>query len=223
MPAFTDSQGKVWTVEVTVGLVRRVRTVTAADEGIGRVIDLAEVSGAKFIANLLVDRFAVAVVAWLLCEEQARQDKISEDDFYRRIAAVYDKVTSAIVEAAASFGKSQEERTIFLGLVQSSLNANAALLASEQAKARAVELDAISQTPSQVQQLQTERLQRMREAEQELFEELTSSTNAGGSQPSPGSAAPADTPTASSSDSPSNDSAPNGSSPPSSSSASAAT
>ncbi len=214
MPAFNDSKGTSWPVTVTVGLVRKVRLATAADEGIGRTIDLAEVSGSTFIETLLKDRLAVMVVAWLLCEAQAIESNITEEQFYQRAVPAFDNVRRAIVEAAADFGKSQEERTIFLGLIDAQLNASAASLASEHATAQAVLLEATRLTPAEVQQQQTDRLQAMRQQEQKIFEAMTSSTTAGDSQPLPDSAPPTSTPTASLSDLPSSDSAPNGTEPP---------
>lgn len=203
MFGFTDHTGKRWDVEITVSRVRRVALATRNDEGIGKVINIAEPSASQFVADVLSDRIVMAVVLWHLCWKQCEDAKIDEDEFYRRVGLSLNDAREALIGAASVFMKSPEEQRTFRETINAALNVSAALNAKDAAELSALQTIANEQAST----MHADALRRLRAIEQtqsEIFQRLTSgksSESATGSPLSPESTLTATTPTENSSDS----------------------
>ena len=95
MAKFSDAKDREWIVDVTVGTIKKVRK--ALD------IDLADPSGAD--VNRMVDDPVLLVdTLWLLCEDQAKEKKITDEDFGRGLVGdPIELATTALLDAVADF------------------------------------------------------------------------------------------------------------------------
>lgn len=214
MFGFTDQTGKHWDIEITVAKVRRVAIATRDDQSIGKVINIGDPSASQFIADVLTDRIVMAVVLWHLCCDQCQASNINEDEFYRRVAFNLTEAREALIGAASVFMKSPEESQTFREAISAALNVSAALNAKDAAELQALQTIANEQTPGSMRADALKRLRAVEQAQEAIFQRLTSGPSlesAIDSQLSPESTLTATTPTENSSDLPSPKNEPSGS------------
>ena len=86
MKSFTDNIGRVWTVNVNVGTVKRVRALCGVD--IANIISVKP-DGKPEVAlleRLATDPVLLVDVLYAACKEEADARKISDEDFGRAMA-----------------------------------------------------------------------------------------------------------------------------------------
>ena len=85
MGSFKDNQDRTWSIDLTVGAVKRIRSSLEID-----LLDLRE----QTFTQLSNDVLLMHDVVWLLCKEEAAKRGISEEQF--GAAVVGDPVSDAI-------------------------------------------------------------------------------------------------------------------------------
>ena len=109
MKTFTDKTGHVWEVEVTVGTVERVRTL--AD------VDLVEILSTDLLQRLRVDPVTLVHILWGICEPQAVKEKITPDEFGRRLTGeTIDAALVCLLEGLVDFFPNPTRRILELTL-----------------------------------------------------------------------------------------------------------
>ena len=95
MKSFEDKSGAKWELEVTVGVVKRVRAVLN--------IDLAKLDETLY-ERLADDPVLLVDLLWVLCEKQAQGRQISDEQFGEGLAGdSIEAATTALLEAVADF------------------------------------------------------------------------------------------------------------------------
>ncbi len=95
MAKFKDAKDREWIVDVTVGIIKKVRK--ALD------IDLADPSGAD-VNHMIDDPVLLVDTLWLLCEDQAKEKEITDEDFGRGLVGdPIELATTALLDAVADF------------------------------------------------------------------------------------------------------------------------
>lgn len=85
MGSFKDNQERTWSIDLTVGKLKRIRST----------LDINLLDGnPNTFDNLAEDVFVMHDLVWLLCEEQAAKREISEEEF--GAAVVGDPIADAI-------------------------------------------------------------------------------------------------------------------------------
>ena len=102
MPTFTDEAGRHWKVRVDATGIRNVREIKT--EG-GEVIDLGSLAkGAENFVAMAEDPCLLCNVLFVLCEDQAKDHSVSDEDFGRLLAGdVIENATLALEEAITDF------------------------------------------------------------------------------------------------------------------------
>jgi len=85
MHTFTDTQGRSWTVHVTVDTIKRVRALTGTD--------LLAVAGGDLLERLSTDPVLLADVLYAVVKPEADAKQVSDADFGRALAG--DAISSA--------------------------------------------------------------------------------------------------------------------------------
>jgi len=83
--SFKDNQERTWSIDLTVGAVKRIRSVLSID-----LLDLRDDTFTRLASDILLMHDLV----WLLCEEQATKRGIGEEEF--GAAVVGDPLSDAI-------------------------------------------------------------------------------------------------------------------------------
>jgi hypothetical protein len=105
MHAFIDNQGRRWTLEITVGSIKRVKALTGVD--LYALID----DGAKKLGELLTDVVGLVDVLYALCEEQCKAESISDEDFGRSFSGdALESAGEAFVEEVIFFTPNRRAR-----------------------------------------------------------------------------------------------------------------
>ena len=95
MKTFEDKNGTVWELEVTVGVVKRVRAVLE--------IDLARLDETLY-ERLSEDPVLLVDLLWVICEKQARERNITDEQFGESLTGdAIEAATTALLEAVADF------------------------------------------------------------------------------------------------------------------------
>lgn len=88
MKSFKDSEGRTWEIAINVATVRRVRgSVLKLD--LMKLVD----DGAKGLGELLADVVGFVDLIYVLCQSQAEQRGITDEDFGRGMGG--DSITAA--------------------------------------------------------------------------------------------------------------------------------
>lgn len=107
MQVFVDNKNRKWTVEVTVGDVRRIRAELHID--LPKLFD----DSCKGLGALLDDPVQIVDVLWLLCEAQANAVKVTPKEFGRAFAGdALERGADCLVEAAIDFFPNARTRTL---------------------------------------------------------------------------------------------------------------
>jgi len=138
MQTFTDTQGRVWSVAITVDAVKRVRALTGTD--------LLAVAGGDLLERLSTDPILLADVLYACVKPEADAKQVSDIDFGRALAGdVIGAATTALLQdiidffpapkralLAKALGKLGEVQTAALEAASIRLEAvNAAAIASQ--------------------------------------------------------------------------------------------
>lgn len=92
---FTDLVGREWTIRLDAPLVKRVKEICG--------IMLTDLRSDPFL-KLSSDPILLVDVLWLLCEDQAKQRAITDQEFGKSISdEQIDSAASALVVAVANF------------------------------------------------------------------------------------------------------------------------
>ena len=108
MGQFKDSEGRPWTIVATVHTVRRVKRDTAdADNGF-EGIDLTK---AEVITTLGDDVFELGEVLYSLCQDQAKERDLDEDQFASAFDGdVIQGAVECLIDAMVSFTRPAKKR-----------------------------------------------------------------------------------------------------------------
>lgn len=101
---FTDTQGRAWTIDVTVTALRRVNALVG--------VDLAQAFTKPAVLGELIDNpVALADVLYALCQPQAKERGVSDEQFGEGLAGdVINAATWALLEGLRSFQRSPAAR-----------------------------------------------------------------------------------------------------------------
>lgn len=96
MKTFADNAGRIWTVQVNVDAIRRVRDLAK--------VDLLEIVEGKLIERLIGDPVLLCDVIYCVCKEQADAQNVTDVDFGRAMAGdVIEGATTALLEDLVDF------------------------------------------------------------------------------------------------------------------------
>ncbi|MEX0654868.1 MAG: hypothetical protein WD151_12160 [Phycisphaeraceae bacterium] len=105
MNSFTDSQGRTWTLTVTVDAIKRVRRLTE--------IDLLEAVSGRLLERLAGDPVVLCDVLYALCRPEAESKQVTDEDFGRAMAGdAIEQATAALLEALADFFPSRKRQLL---------------------------------------------------------------------------------------------------------------
>jgi hypothetical protein len=105
MHTFADNLGRTWYVTINVTTVRRVRA--ALDVDLYQLVD----DGMQALGKLVADPVRLADVLYVLCQEDAEKQQVSDEDFGRALGG--DAITSAaeaFVEELVDFFPDERSR-----------------------------------------------------------------------------------------------------------------
>jgi len=93
MHIFEDRNGMGWHVEITVGTVKKLRALG---------IDIVSVDG-KGLAGLVDDPVSLSDALWAICEAQANERGITDEEFFAAIdgnsvVSATDAITEAVID-----------------------------------------------------------------------------------------------------------------------------
>jgi len=93
---FTDNTGRVWTVALNVGTLKRVRAL--------REVDLMQAVEGKLVEKLIADPVLLCDVLYAVCKEEAEKQNVSDEDFGRGLGGdAIDSATTALLEELVDF------------------------------------------------------------------------------------------------------------------------
>ena len=97
MKTFTDSKGRTWEIELNVRQMKRVRDALGVD-----LVNVISTGKDGAVATDTIDRVAndpilLCDILWVVCEEQAKQDGVTDVEFGSSLAG------EAIAEATRAF------------------------------------------------------------------------------------------------------------------------
>jgi hypothetical protein len=104
MKSFTDNVGRVWTVNVNVGTVKRVRALCNVD--IASIVTM-ETDGKpkiELLERLANDPVLLVDVLYAVCKEEADAKNVSDEEFGRAMAGdSIEKATAALLDEIIDF------------------------------------------------------------------------------------------------------------------------
>ena len=99
MQTFTDSQGRPWSLVITISTVRRVRELVG--------VDLMQIAGGELL-NRLSDPVTLVDVLWAVCKPQADVKGINSEAFGEAMLGdAIEAATNALLAELVSFFPSQ--------------------------------------------------------------------------------------------------------------------
>lgn len=105
MNKFTDTEARDWIISINVQAVKEVREKCDVD-----LLDVGGKDGDVFL-ELVSNPITLVNVLYVLCEKQATEREISDEDFGRAMAGdVIDAATSAFVQALVNFTPNRRDR-----------------------------------------------------------------------------------------------------------------
>ena len=86
MKAFTDAKGRSWEIELNIRQMKRVRDILGVD-----LVNVIQTRSDGSIATDTIDRVAndpilLCDILWVLCEQQAKADGVTDEDFGRAMS-----------------------------------------------------------------------------------------------------------------------------------------
>ena len=105
MKTFTDTQGRVWTIAVTVDAVKRVRALTGTD--------LLAVAGGDLLERLSTDPVLLADVLYAVVKPEADAKQVTDADFGRALAGdAIGSATAALLGDIVDFFPAPKRRLL---------------------------------------------------------------------------------------------------------------
>ena len=96
LPKFNDSKGRSWTLAISIGLARKIRSETGVDFG--------AIGDGRIFFGLASDPYLLGQVLWLLVEPSATSRGIGVDEFLDGIDGdVLESATEALTSAIVNF------------------------------------------------------------------------------------------------------------------------
>jgi hypothetical protein len=124
MKTFTDNAGRVWTVQVNVDAIRRVRDLAQ--------MNLLEVVEGKLLERLISDPVLLCDVIYSLCKPEADAKSVSDVDFGKAMGGdAIDGATTALLEELVDFFPQAKRRVLSKALAKLWKLETAALAAVE--------------------------------------------------------------------------------------------
>lgn len=105
MHTFADNLGRMWYVAVNVATIRRVRAALNID-----LYQLCD-DGMQALGKLVADPVRLADVLYVLCQEDAREKRVSDEDFGRALGGdAIQAAAEALVEELVDFFPDERSR-----------------------------------------------------------------------------------------------------------------
>ena len=124
MKTFTDNAGRVWTVQVNVDAIKRVRDLVQ--------VNLLEVVEGKLLERLISDPVLLCDVIHSLCKPEADAKNVSDVDFGKAMGGdAIDGGTTALLEELVDFFPQAKRRVLAKALAKLRKLETAALAAVE--------------------------------------------------------------------------------------------
>ena len=103
MPAFTDTEGRKWAIEITVADVKRIRTLCD--------VDLMEAVEGKLLDRLASDPVLLVDVIFAAVKPQADAREVSDESFGQGMAGdVLEHASVALIEGIIGFFPNPRDR-----------------------------------------------------------------------------------------------------------------
>ena len=104
MKTFTDNKGRIWTLEVTVATVKRVRALCRVDLNSIVELDKNNKPSAELLERLSSDPVLLVDVLYAVCKPQADKLGVTDEDFGEAMAGdAIEYATSALLEEIIDF------------------------------------------------------------------------------------------------------------------------
>jgi hypothetical protein len=124
MKTFTDNAARVWTVQVNVDAIKRVRDLVQ--------VNLLEVVEGELLERLISDPVLLCDVIYSLCKPEADAKNVSDVDFGKAMAGdAIDGGTTALLEELVDFFPQAKRRVLAKALAKLRKLETAALAAVE--------------------------------------------------------------------------------------------
>lgn len=103
MAQFTDAKKRLWSIEINVAAVKRVRSLTG--------MDLLSVFGGDLLEKLYGDPVALCDVLYALCKPQADSQSVTDEQFGEGLAGQsIAHATRALLDELVNFSRSPKEQ-----------------------------------------------------------------------------------------------------------------
>lgn len=103
MQIFKDRQGREWTVELTLGSVRRIKNLVG--------VDLLDIANEKIFEGLANDPEQLVNVVFAACKPQAEKNNVTDIDFGEAMAGdTIAAATGALLEELVNFIQAYKPR-----------------------------------------------------------------------------------------------------------------
>ncbi len=114
MRQFKDNAGRIWTVDINVATLKRVRGLTG--------VDLMQVIEGTLIEKFIRDPVLLCDVVYAVCKPEADSAKVSDEEFGKAMAGdAIEAATGAVLDELISFCPSPRDR-VNLGRVLQATN-----------------------------------------------------------------------------------------------------
>jgi len=138
MRQFADGQGRVWALRIDVAQVKHVRGVLGRD--LVALID----GGVGELGRFLSDPVAVVDTLYALCQQQAKRDDVSDEDFGRALGGdVLQAAAEALVEELLDFFPDRNLRVVLRKGTRKAREAMERLLSEEAAAIDALTVEEV--------------------------------------------------------------------------------
>lgn len=112
MKSFKDSNGRTWLIEINVTAIKKVRAICGLN-----LVDIIQLEGGKpnteILDKLSADPCLLVDVLYVLCKDQADLDKISDEEFGRRMNGdAIEAATTAFLEEMIDFFPEAKRRVL---------------------------------------------------------------------------------------------------------------
>ena len=103
MRQFKDNAGRIWTVDINVATLKRVRGLTS--------VDLMQVIEGTLIEKFIRDPVLLCDVVYAVCKPEADSAKVSDEEFGKAMAGdAIEAATGAVLDELISFCPSPRDR-----------------------------------------------------------------------------------------------------------------
>jgi hypothetical protein len=112
MKTFKDTADRMWTVQINVDAVKRVR------DALGINLTKAVDDGFKLLAEIVEDPIRLVDVLFVLCQEQAEKQGVTDVDFGRSMSGdAIMQAAEAFIEALTGFFPNARSRAMLTALL----------------------------------------------------------------------------------------------------------